>query len=83
LTRCFISLGHGQIQQAVHFNPVGVVFFGVVLFQIPYRIVQIVRHRLGRPELRLGQFGFWVLGFVAAGLIVQWLIKTILVLVSW
>ena len=82
LTRCFINLGHGNIQQAVHFNPVGILFFGVVLFQIPYRLLQIVRHRQRRPEIRLGKFGFWALGLVAAGLVVQWIIKMILFLVS-
>ena len=47
------------------------------MFQIPFRLVQIVRLRKGRDELNLGTLSFWVLGLVAAGLIVQWIVKMV------
>ena len=48
LTRCFISLAHGDLRKAWHFNPGGFVLFAVVAAQIPYRTLQIwrIRHKL-------------------------------------
>ncbi|HRX77559.1 MAG TPA: DUF2752 domain-containing protein, partial [Pirellulaceae bacterium] len=43
LTRCFVSMGHGQVQRAWHFNPVGIFFFAVVASQIPFRTLQLWR----------------------------------------
>lgn len=75
LTRSFIAFAHGQLLTAWHYNPAGVLFFPVVVFQIPYRLAQLLRVRRGlRP---------WNLGTVAQGvfialfivLVVQWLAK--------
>jgi hypothetical protein len=82
LTRCFISLGHGDVPSALHFSPVGVIFFAVVLIQVPYRLIQIMRLWQGHPELRLASLGFWLLALVAVGLIGQWIVKTIVFLVQ-
>ncbi|MCA9155111.1 MAG: DUF2752 domain-containing protein [Planctomycetales bacterium] len=75
LTRCFISMGHGQVRRAFEFNPVGVGFFLVVAGQIPYRLTQIVRLRRGLPEWSLGWFGYSLLVIVSGALLVQWIIK--------
>lgn len=76
LTRCFISLGHGDVVSAWQFNPTGILFFAVVLFQIPYRSVQLWRLYQGLPEVRLGTWPNWTLTIVALGLIGQWALRT-------
>jgi hypothetical protein len=75
LTRCFISMAHADVQRAWHFNPVGMLFFVIVACQIPLRIVQIRRIRRGRPEIRLGWWGYSILTIVVAGLLIQWGIR--------
>ena len=75
LTRCFISMAHADVQRAWHFNPVGMLLFVVVAGQIPFRAVQIWRLRSGLTEIRLGWWGYSVLTFVVAGLLMQWAIR--------
>ena len=41
LTRCFVSLAHGDFVAAWHFNPAGLFLFAIVLYQVPYRSFQI------------------------------------------
>ncbi len=72
LTRSFISLGHGQLLDAWHYNPAGFVFFAVVAFQIPYRIVQIMRIRRGCQPHRFEYVDHWVLVLLVVALVVQW-----------
>ncbi|QDU28194.1 hypothetical protein ETAA8_32940 [Anatilimnocola aggregata] len=75
LTRSFISLAHGQLLAAWHFNPAGVLLFPVVLFQIPYRLAQLLRVGRGhRPwNLTTVAQGVFIALFVV--LIVQWVAK--------
>ena len=47
LTRCFISMAHGEWSRAWSFQPVGCLLFLGVLFQFPYRSWQIWRLRRG------------------------------------
>ena len=75
LTRCFISMAHGDIGRAAHFNPVGIAFFVVVASQIPYRSLQLWRTRRGLAEIDTGWWGYWLLGFILVALIVQWVIR--------
>lgn len=75
MTRCFISLGHGDLAAAWSYNPAGLWFFAIVLFQIPYRIAQLVRIRRGLPELRTGWLAQFALGLLAVLMIGQWLLK--------
>jgi hypothetical protein len=72
MTRSFISMGHGRVVDAWKFNPAGIVFFGVVAFQIPYRIFQIVRLRRGLPEHSFARFDSWVLVGVVVVLLGHW-----------
>lgn len=75
MTRCFISLAHGDVRAALHYNPAGLLLFAVMAFQIPYRLTQLVRLRLGRSELRIGfwpQVLFAILGIVMVG---QWALR--------
>jgi hypothetical protein len=75
MTRCFISLGHGDLAAAWSYNPAGLWFFAIVLFQIPYRAAQLWRIRRGLPELRVGWLAQISLGILAVAMIGQWLLK--------
>lgn len=78
LTRCFVSMGHGQLERAWHFNPVGVAFFALVASQIPFRTVQLWRLKSGVDEIRLGWWGYSMMAIVLAALLVQWIVRMIL-----
>jgi hypothetical protein len=72
LTRSFISLAHGEIARAWHFNPSGLVLFAGLIFQFPYRGLQLWRLARGKPEWTLP--GAVPLVLVAcATVVVQWL----------
>ncbi len=72
LTRSFISMGHGRIHDAWSYNPAGFFFFAIVLFQIPYRVFQIVRIRRGHVQHRFARIDTWTLIALAAVLVFQW-----------
>jgi hypothetical protein len=76
LTRSFISLAHGDVRSAWKFNPAGPLFFAIVLFQLPYRALQIWRLRRGLQELRLVALDAWCLWLLAAALMAQWIVLT-------
>jgi hypothetical protein len=75
LTRCFISLAHGQMVRAWRFNPAGVYLFGMVVVQIPYRALQLWRLQRGRPEIRLGRVTVFAMGVLVIALLVQWIVR--------
>lgn len=75
LTRCFISLAHGNLAQAWQFNPAGLVLFPIVLAQIPYRAAQIWRIRHNRPPWRLMVVSSVVAYTLAGALLLQWLCR--------
>ncbi len=77
LTRCFISLAHGAVGRAWHFNPAGLLLFAVMAAQIPFRAVQLWRIRSGKPELNAARFNWLLLG-IAAALIGQWIVRLVL-----
>lgn len=74
LTRCFISLAHGDVARAWHYNPAGIWFFALVAIQIPYRAYQLWRIRSGRPPLYLGRTN-WLLWVLLVLMLGQWIIK--------
>ena len=78
LTRCFISLAHGELARAWDFNPAGILVFVVVILQLPYRTIQLWRTRHGFPEIRLRRFTNVVLWLMILGLVVQWIARTVL-----
>ncbi|MBP89637.1 MAG: hypothetical protein CMJ64_23490 [Planctomycetaceae bacterium] len=78
LTRCFVSIAHGQVGRAWHYNPVGILFFAIVASQLPLRALQIWRLRKGLDEVRLGWWGYWLMLGVAVALLVQWVLRWIL-----
>ncbi len=77
LTRSFVALTHGQFAQAWAFNPAGFFWFAALIWQVPYRAVQLHLLRRGR-ELRVqrGVTEGVVLALVAACL-VQWVARLV------
>lgn len=75
MTRCFISLGHGDLPAAWKYNPAGILLYAIVLFQLPYRGWQLWRIRRGQPEIHLGQFAYGAMILFAVLMVAQWGIK--------
>jgi hypothetical protein len=74
LTRSFVCLSHGQWRSAWRFNPSGLLFYGLVAAQIPYRVWQIRRHRRRLPPWRWGgRLSSAVACLLAAGVLGQWI----------
>lgn len=71
LTRCFISAAHGQHAEAWHYNPMGLLLFGVLVLQVPYRPWQLWRLATGRGEYQTVGLPYAMLG-VSVLLILQW-----------
>jgi len=75
LTRSFISLAHGNLSASVAFNPAGVLLFAIALFQIPYRILQLLRIHNGKPEWDLSRSATVIWIVVVAVMLLQWIPK--------
>jgi hypothetical protein len=75
LTRCFISMAHLNVARAWHFSPVGILLFGAVAFQVPYRLVQLRRINRFQRELEVPGLPYIMLA-ICVLLIVQWLCRT-------
>jgi hypothetical protein len=73
LTRCFIAIAHGDWSRAWQFNPAGFLIFAVILYQIPFRSLQLWRLKRGGQDYR---HGIWLINLVAwsivASLLIQW-----------
>ena len=78
LTRSFICLAHGDLNASLAFNPGGILVFGLVLFQIPYRLVQLGRIWSGRPAWNLTTFSLWMWSLIGLVLLTQWIVKLFL-----
>ena len=80
LTRCFLSMGHGQVASAWDYHPTGVPLFVLLVAQIPYRLYQIRRLRRGRPE-----FAHWallpLLWLFVIAILGQWVLRVTGILV--
>ena len=77
LTRCFVSLGHGQLLEAWRYNPVGLLLYACAAAQVPYRLVQLWRIRLGRQEWDTGAVGYWCLPAITILLVLQWVARSL------
>lgn len=75
MTRSFISIGHGDLARAWSYNPAGLWFYGIILFQIPYRAAQLWRIRRGLAELQLARVAQVSLAILAVVMIGQWVLK--------
>jgi hypothetical protein len=76
LTRCFISLAHGEWSAAWRFNPVGILLFAVAFAQLPLRSWQLFRIRRGQAEIRFHRLSTWIFWGLFVGLIGQWVVRT-------
>lgn len=76
LTRCFVSMAHGQFDAAWHYNPLGTVLFVLVVIQIPFRLWQLYRLRRGIHESDPVSATALFCAVVAA-LVVQWAIRIV------
>lgn len=77
LTRCFVSLAHGQWSMAWKYHPVGIVLFVFIVVQIPYRSWKIWRIRTQRGEIRIGGGGWTMLLFLVL-LVGQWVLRAVM-----
>ena len=75
LTRCFISLAHGNIAAAWSYNPAGLWLFLLVAAQIPFRGYQLWRISRGESEIVIPWSAQIALGILAVGLLAQWLLR--------
>lgn len=75
LTRCFISLAHGDLAAAWSYNPAGLWLFLIMAFQIPFRTYQLWRIRRGLSEIILPWALQITFGILAIGLIAQWALR--------
>jgi hypothetical protein len=78
LTRCFISIAHGDLLRAWHFNPAGVAIFLLVVIQIPYRAAQLWRIQSGRCEWRPVTLSTAITTAILFALLGQWVWRLIL-----
>jgi hypothetical protein len=53
LTRCFISMAHGDLASAWHYHPLGMALFAALVLHVPYRAGQWWRVRRGLAAWRL------------------------------
>jgi len=75
LTRCFISLAHGDITAAWSYNPAGLWLFMLVAMQIPFRSYQLWRINRGKSEIIIPWSAQIALGILAIGLLAQWSLR--------
>ncbi len=78
LTRSFISLGHGDVVAAWQFNPAGILLFGLLVAQLPYRSLQLWRIRRAQPEWYPRSLFTWLTVALISLLLMQWIIKLFL-----
>lgn len=74
MTRGMISMGHGNWQQAWHFNPAALLLFTFLVLLVPWHLYQLARLRSGRPPWgNLWNFSPLILILIA--MVAQWLVK--------
>lgn len=74
LTRSFISLAHGEWLRAWQFNPAGPLLFLLFAAQIPFRLIQLWRLRMGAEPLDSPWLYLPLWGILAV-MIVQWIAR--------
>lgn len=76
LTRSFVAFAHGNLREAVGWNPMGPVLFVICLLQVPYRVVEYKELWKDRPvwvrARKLSEAFVWL---VPAGLVGCWIFR--------
>jgi hypothetical protein len=75
LTRSFVALAHGNLAQAWHYNPAGLLWFAAVVWQIPYRTWQLCLLSQGRELTVQPRVTISVALVLAVACVVQWGVK--------
>lgn len=76
LTRSFVSISCGKINDALGFNPAGPLVYVFVLVQIPWHLFQLLRIGLGKHPIE--SVWLYVPIFVCSGAILfQWLFRLV------
>ena len=74
MTRAFISISHGQLENAWQFNPASYVVYFLVLIQIPWQIFQLIRIYRGQNPIE----SYWIYLLPAAAflsMLTQWVVR--------
>ena len=77
MTRSFVSIAHGRFADAWRYHRMGAPFFALVLFQIVYRPIMLVRRAWG-PGGALGRLHVWVPTVLIVGLLLNWVTNIII-----
>lgn len=73
LTRAFVALAHGRWLEAWKFNRAAPLIFALILYQVPFRAIQLVRLWQGRTVMKHSPFVVGLLSWTAvAALFAQW-----------
>jgi hypothetical protein len=72
MTRAFISIGHGQFQQAWRFNAASFVVYPFIAVQIPWNLLQIGMLLWRKRAIEL-PYVYWLPVLVAIVLMMHWL----------
>jgi Protein of unknown function (DUF2752) len=75
LTRSFVALAHGDWEASIRYNAGGPLCFLLMMLQIPYRLWQMRRNSLGKPEIFAGWFTTLSLLLASIFLTLQWIAK--------
>ncbi|MFP6610907.1 MAG: DUF2752 domain-containing protein [Pirellulales bacterium] len=76
LTRCFIALAHADVGQAWRLNPAGLLVFSIMLYQLPFRGVQLWRLWHGKTEFQHSRLAVTVLIWaIIIALFAQWAVR--------
>jgi hypothetical protein len=75
LTRSFVALAHGDFVAAWRWNPAGLLWFAALLYQFPYRAVQLRFISRGRELVVHPAVTTVVVLLLAAACLLQWIAK--------
>lgn len=76
MTRAFISIGHGAWKEAWFYNPVSFLAYFALVAQTPWRLMQLRRLSLGKPDLEPLLLNTFLVVFVVL-LLSQWLFRMV------
>ena len=79
LSRGLVALAHGDVGLAWRLNPGGLLVFSILVYQVPYRGLQLYRLWQGKSEWRLSR---WTLAIaiwaVITVLLAQWIVRHVM-----
>lgn len=75
LTRAFVHLAHGDMQQAIAVNPMGLAVFVFTLLQIPFGFSQLIWRCRNSIVAHWQVWNERAIAGLVIGLLVQWLVR--------